>query len=69
MYITELTLTFAPGKPDESHINIPLTILQDWSGTGAIEIKGFTALFASENDLQRSGGIHGNTRSNHAPGQ
>jgi hypothetical protein len=52
MYITELTLTFFPGKPEESRINVPLTILQDWNGTGAPEIKGFAALFASENDLQ-----------------
>ena len=52
MYITALTLTFAPGKPDESRMNIPLTILQGWSGIGAPEIKGFAALFASENDLQ-----------------
>jgi len=52
MYITVLTLTFAPGKPDESRMNIPLTILQSWSGAGAPEIKGFAALFASENDLQ-----------------
>jgi len=51
MYITALNITFAPGHTEETVTNVPLTILQGWSGIGSPEIKGFATLFATKYDL------------------
>lgn len=52
MYITSLTLTFAPEQSDESFLNVPLTVLQTWSDLGVQEIREFIKLFAIEHNLK-----------------